>query len=155
MPPEQNSGPLPAHETERIAAVTAIVDAHFPSAHDNGRMMIEALPPHGARVRLEFDARNLRPGNSLSGPAMFKLADWGVWVAVISVLGEAGIEAVTTSLTMNFLRRPDAGDLIADIELLKLGRRLAVAEVRIWREDPTAPVAHATATYAVPGNSQT
>ena len=150
MPPEHFSRPLPPNEVERITTVTTLVDAHFPSAHDGGRMTIEALPPHGARVRLHFDPRNLRPGDTISGPAMFKLADYGVWVAVISAIGTHGIEAVTTSLTMNFLRRPGAGDLFADIELLKTGRRLAVAEARIWRDDPTAPVAHATATYAIP-----
>ena len=58
---------------------------------------------------------------------MFKLADFGVYVAILGRLGEAGLQAVTTSMTINFLSRPQPADLIAHIQLLKLGRRLAVA----------------------------
>ncbi|MEM7774431.1 MAG: PaaI family thioesterase [Pseudomonadota bacterium] len=150
MPPVQNDSLTNGDEATRIQRLSALVDTHFPQVHEGARITIEALPPLGARVRLHEDPRSIRPGGTVSGPAMFKLADFGVWAAIIAHLGTAGIESVTTSLTINFLRRPAPGDLIGDIQLLKVGRRLAVADVRIWRDDPASPLAHATATYAIP-----
>ncbi len=151
MPPQQSDRLADMSEPARVAHLMALVEQHFPQVHAGARVSIEALPPQGgARVRLHEDPSSMRPGGTISGPAMFKLADFGVWVAVIAALGDDAIEAVTTSLTINFLRRPTPGDLIADVTLLKVGRRLAVADVRIWRDEPTAPLAQATATYAIP-----
>jgi uncharacterized protein (TIGR00369 family) len=57
---------------------------------------------------------------------------------------------VTTSLTMHFLRPARPGDLIADALLLRLGKRIATAEVRLWTEGPDRIAAHATVAYAIP-----
>lgn len=150
MPPQQNDPLTVGDEASRIAAMTDLMKSVFPQVYAGAHVTIEGLPGNGARVRLHEDDSSIRPGGTVSGPAMFKLADFGVYVAVLGHLGQGALEAVTTSMTMNFLRRPDAGDLIGDVKLLKVGRRLAVAEVRIWRDDPSEPVAHATATYAIP-----
>ena len=58
--------------------------------------------------------------------------------------------AVTSSLTMNFLRGAAPGDLHAEAEMLRLGRRNAVCDVRLWTEGPARLAAHATVTYAIP-----
>jgi acyl-coenzyme A thioesterase PaaI-like protein len=71
----------------------------------------------------------------------------------VAVLGEIGIVplAVTTSLTINFLRKPAAGrDVIAECTLLKVGRVLAVGEVSIFSQGDPEPVAHAVGTYSIP-----
>ena len=67
-------------------------------------------------------------------------------------MAHVGVElmAVTSSLTINFLRACKPGDLHADCELLSLGRRSAVCDVRIWTEAPDRPAAQATVTYARP-----
>ena len=57
---------------------------------------------------------------------------------------------MTTSLTINFLRKPAERDLVADCRLLKLGARLAVGEVVLYSDSQDAPVAHATGTYSIP-----
>ena len=134
-----------------LSDVDALVEQHFPQVHEgNGRLTIERLDHDVAIVRMAYDDRVIRPGGTVSGPAMFKLADFAVYVAILGRLGERGLQAVTTNMTMNFLSRPEPADLIARVYLMKLGRRLAVAEVKLYSEGSEAIVAHATATYAIP-----
>ena len=127
------------------------MEQHFPQVQEgNGRVTIERLDVAETVVRMAHDPRVIRPGGTISGPAMFKLADVGVYVAIIGRLGHAGLQAVTTSMTINFLLRPRPGDLFARVRLLKVGRRLVVAEVFLDVEGHDDIVAHATATYAIP-----
>ena len=131
--------------------VSILVDAHFPQVHEgNGRVTVERIDATETVVRMAHDERAIRPGGTVSGPTMFKLADFGVYAAILAYLGEAGLQAVTTNMTMNFLSRPKPAALVARIRILKLGRRLAVAEAEIYSEGDPAMVAHATATYAIP-----
>ncbi|MEQ1616617.1 MAG: PaaI family thioesterase, partial [Hyphomicrobiaceae bacterium] len=65
-------------------------------------------------------------------------------------LGDYALQAVTTSMTMNFLSRPAPADLIAQARLIKVGRRLAIADVEIYSDGRPDMVAHATGTYALP-----
>jgi uncharacterized protein (TIGR00369 family) len=101
-------------------------------------------------VRLKIQARNMRPGGTVSGPAMFTLADFAVYVAIIGNVGEPGIEAVTTNMNINFLAKPEPRDITAHVRLLRLGRRLAVGEAEIMSDGSPDMVAHAIATYALP-----
>ncbi len=101
-----------------------------------------------ARCRLPASLSALRPGGTISGPAQMALADYALYAAILGALGEAA-EAVTTNLTINFLVRPQPGDLVAECKLLKLGRRLAVGEVDVFDAGGTL-VSHATATYSIP-----
>ena len=91
----------------------------------------------------------MRPGGTVSGPTMVFLADWTIYVALLAVYGGAAM-AVTTSLTINFLRKPGTTDLVAECQLLHSGRRLAMAEVKIYSAGVSGPVAQVTATYALP-----
>jgi uncharacterized protein (TIGR00369 family) len=100
-------------------------------------------------VRLVHHQRHTRPGGTISGAAMFMLADFAVYVAIIAALGEIALEAVTTNLNINFLAKPKPRDLIAEVRLIRLGRRLAGGEVEIVSDGLPDMVAHATATYAL------
>ena len=134
-----------------VAAVNRLVDDNFPQVHEGpGRIAIEELCEGRARVRLAADAAMLRPGGTVSGPTMFKLADFTIYAALLGHLGDHALEAVTTSMTMNFLSRPAPADLIAEARLIKVGRRLAVADVEIYADGRPDMVAHATGTYALP-----
>ena len=68
---------------------------------------------------------------------MMALADFAMYVAVFSAVGAQPL-AVTTNLNINFLRKPAPADLIADAQLLKLGKRLAVGEVTIYSDGRTS-----------------
>ena len=103
-----------------------------------------------ARVRLPFDEVHIRPGGTISGPAMMALADFTMYAVVLGMIGPVKL-AVTTSLNINFLRRPGRGDIVADGRILKLGKRLAVGEIFLTSAgDGADPVAHVTATYSIP-----
>jgi len=135
------------------AQVEAVINSHFPQIHVGGRArLIEEAGARHARVRLRKQERHLRPGGTVSGPTMFMLADFSVYVAIIATLGEAGIEAVTTNMNINFLAKPEPRDLVASVRLLRVGRRLAVGETELFSDGAPDLVAHAIATYALPNS---
>ncbi len=113
---------------------------------------IEELWHGGCRLRLPFDEGTLRPGGTLSGATMMSLADFAMYVAVLSAIGWVPL-AVTTSLNINFLKKPAARDLVAEARLIKLGRRLAVGDIGIRSQGEDDLVAHATSTYSIPVQS--
>jgi uncharacterized protein (TIGR00369 family) len=134
-----------------IPDIDRLIDLHFPAVHHGGRVLFtDALTEDGALIRLVDHPKNLRPGGTVSGPAMFTLADYGVYVAILGLLGEDALQAVTTNITLNFIRRPQPGDLLAHIKLIKMGKRLIVSEVEIMSAADKQMVAHVVATYAMP-----
>jgi len=133
-----------------VAEVDSLIDEHFPGIHVGGRtVVLEAVGDRTARVRLLLTERNIRPGGTISGPAMFMLADFAIYVALIATLGKPAIAAVTSNLNINFLLRPDPSDLVAEARLLRVGRRLTYAEVSITAAGASEVLAHATGTYAL------
>jgi acyl-coenzyme A thioesterase PaaI-like protein len=58
--------------------------------------------------------------------------------------------AVTINFNINFLRRPEQRDIIADARIMKLGKRLAVMEVTLLSDGAEDPIAHVTSTYSIP-----
>lgn len=148
--PAASSTAIDADEAARIAFATHIIETQFAQVHDGGRVSVERVASDYIRVRLDHHASQIRPGGTISGPTMFKLADVCVYVGVLGARGDAGVQAVTTSMSMNFLRRPKPGDLIAEGRMLKLGRRLAIGDVHLFSAADRTLVAQATATYALP-----
>ena len=131
-------------ELERFLA------SEFPQVfHIESGLAIDALWDGGARVWQHYRPSSIRPGGTISGPTMMALADFAMYVAVLSAIGPVPL-AVTTNLNINFLRKPAARDLIAGCRLLKLGKRLAVGDVTIHSDGVEEPVAHATSTYSIP-----
>jgi len=112
---------------------------------------IEALGPMTATMRLRCGEKHLRPGGTVSGPSMALLADVTAYIALLGMIGEKAL-AVTTNLSLNFMRKPAEVDLLCDARLLKLGKRLAVGDAVLYSDggDPNEPVCHATFTYALP-----
>ncbi len=128
--------------------ITEFLGEVFPQI--NGEATLEAVGPMTARMRLHVAERHLRPGGTVSGPAMFMLADVCFYAAVLAMIGREPL-TVTTTLTINFLRKPPATDLIAEARILKLGRSLATGDVMVTAAaDPALPLAHATTSYAIP-----
>ncbi len=121
----------------------------FPEAWTRGDYSIEEIAPMSAIVRLAYHPDHLRPGGTISGPAMFALCDLALYVAILSEIGRVKL-AVTTSVSINFLRKPAPADLIGKAGLIKLGKRLAVGEVGLFSPGEADMVAHATGTYSIP-----
>jgi len=120
----------------------------FPQLFKAG-FSIEEIWHGGAQVRQAYREDFVRPGGTISGPTMMALADFAMYVAVLASIGPV-LLAVTTNLSINFLRKPDAADLLAEAKLMKLGKRLAVGEVAIRSVGAAELVAHATSTYSIP-----
>jgi acyl-coenzyme A thioesterase PaaI-like protein len=120
--------------------------AEFP----HSKYTIEAVGGMAATIRHEVGSAELRPGGTVSGPVLMTVVDVALYVAI---LGEIGIVplAVTTNLSINFLRKP-AGNraIIGECKLMKLGRTLAVGEVTLYSEGSPDAVAHGVGTYAIP-----
>jgi len=132
-----------------IPELTAFLKRDFPQVASD--VVVEALGPKTATVRLLCKEKHLRPGGTVSGPSMAMLADLAAYAAILGTIGEQAM-AVTTNLSLNFMRKPAEVDLLCDARLLKLGQRLAVGDAVMYSDggDPSEPVAHATFTYALP-----
>ncbi|MCC2098869.1 MAG: PaaI family thioesterase [Hyphomicrobiales bacterium] len=143
-----------------LEEIRAFLEAHFPQIGPGNDLIVEAVGPMTARLRLAQQDKHLRPGGTISGPSMFALADVAIYIAILGEIGigddpekapmSPGARTVTTNININFLRRPVARDLIGDAKLMRVGRRLAVGEVWMHSEGSEDAVAHAVGTYAIP-----
>ena len=114
------------------------------------RISIDEVGYRSATMRHKIGRDELRPGGTVSGPISMLLADVGIYVAILGELGLVPL-AVTTSLNINFLRKPSAdSDLIARCKLIKVGKTLVVGEVDLYSEGNPELVAHVVGTYAIP-----
>lgn len=132
------------------AAIGELLHEVFPQAFYPGcGLTLEQIAYGDVRVRRDFHEDHVRPGGTISGPTMMELADFAMYVAVFSAVGPQPL-AVTTNLTINFLRKPAQADLIAHARLMKVGKRLAVGEVTLYSDGSEEAVAHVTSTYSIP-----
>ena len=123
-----------------------LIDTELPWAVDVG-IRLDSIGHGKATMLLPYQQRSIRPGGSIAGPYMMMLSDACMYAVVLSMIDEAKL-AVTTSFNINFLRKPNNSDLIAEGQIIKLGKRLAAMEVSILTGNDI--VAHATGTYSIP-----
>lgn len=110
---------------------------------------VEEVTDTGVIMRLPIAGEHERPGGTVSGPAMMTIADASAWMATVSRIGPVAL-SVTSSLTINFLRKPRMADVIARADLLRLGRRQSVSDVRLYSAGSDDLLAQASVTYAIP-----
>ncbi len=128
------------------AEIRRFLVEHFPQ----GVGEVESAGGGTARLRLPVSEQHLRPGGTVSGPALMALADCALYVAILAEIGPVAL-AVTTNFNINFFRKaPPDRAVIAEARLFKLGKRLAVGEITLRSDGATEPVAHVTATYSIP-----
>lgn len=131
-----------------IVELEAFLKAEFPEIGGLG-VRVERVDERSITVRLPANANNLRPGGTISGPSMMTLVDLGMYLLLLAQIGPVAL-AVTTNLNIDFLRKPPMGDLLAEGELLKLGKRIAVGDFRLRGAEGGPIVAHASVTYSIP-----
>jgi len=118
------------------------------------KCVVEEVRSGSAIVTHHVDTDHLRPGNTVSGPLLMTVADVALYVAVLGTIGIVPL-AVTTSLTINFLRKPAPDRPIVGIcKLIKIGRALVVGEVALYSNRNEEMVAHAVGTYSIPATSR-
>jgi len=133
-----------------VADFNRLSKEQLPFAQAMG-LKIEAITESHVIMRASYSEQFLRPGGTVSGPLLMALADAALYALVLSKVGMVEL-AVTTNLSINFLRKPAAGDVLAEARMLKLGKRLAVGQVSLYSEGSSVdkPVAHVTGTYSIP-----
>ena len=127
------------------------LEEEFPQAPPG--FSVESVDDTTIRVRQTTEDRHLRPGGTISGPTLMAMVDCGFYLLLLARLGPVAL-AVTTNLNINFMRKPEPGDLLGEGRLLKLGKTLAVGDFTIWNDGQKEPVAHATVTYSIPPGRQ-
>ncbi|WP_051329812.1 PaaI family thioesterase [Niveispirillum irakense] len=130
----------------------ALLDEHMPQVRQGG-LSVRAMERGLCTMVATPQPDMVRAGGTLSGPTMFALADVALYGAVLSMIGPEPL-AVTSNMTITFLRKPPIRPLVAEARILKLGRKLAYGEVLIHSEgegeEAGELVAHATGNYAIP-----
>src|SRR5712671_4805584 len=133
-----------------VAELEKFLHVEFPQVFGGDDIAIESADGTSCLLRQRYSEKMLRPGGTVSGPTLMALADFAMYVVLLSAIGPVGL-AVTTNLTINFLRKGRPGqDVLAEARLLKLGKRLAVGEINLLSGTSPDPIAHATSTYSIP-----
>jgi len=131
-----------------------LLATEFPEAfHSGSSLSILRIGDGRAELRHAFRPQSLRPGGTISGATLMLLADAAMYVAVLASIGWVPL-AVTTNLSIHFLKKPAPRALDAECRLLKLGKRLAVGEISIRSQGEDELAAHATSTYSIPPASR-
>lgn len=138
------SAPPPAPP---VASIAATIHAGVPLAAAWGVEVLHAADGV-ALCRLPRRTELLRPGGTVSGPALMGLADVAVWAALLGVTGGRD-ESVTASMNVHFLRPAGPGPVLAEARLIKRGRRMVYAEVTLRAEGSDAPCARIGTSWAV------
>ena len=133
-----------------VAELETYLHEVFPQVFRGDDISIESADGTSCLLRQRYSEQMLRPGGTVSGPTLMALADFAMYVVLLSAIGPVGL-AVTTNLNINFLRKGAPGqDLLAAARILKLGKRLAVGEVNLLSGTSPEPIAHVTLTYSIP-----
>lgn len=132
-----------------LPTLSAFLDEAFPAAARPAFGDLVAVHSGHARMQLEPGPAMIRPGDIVSGPTLMGLVDVAAYAVVLAHIGPVAM-AVTNSLNIAFLRACRLEPVMADARLLKLGRRLATVDVRIWQGVEDNLIAQATVGYALP-----
>lgn len=128
-----------------LDALTARLQAGVPLAQLLG---IEAIAFTPLTLRMPPAPLALRPGGTVSGPALMALADVAMWAALLMANGAEDLSR-TSQLAIQFLRPAAPGPVIAEPRILKPGRTLIYGEVWLRGEGEDRPAAHVTTQWAV------
>lgn len=143
--------PAPSPQRLRLSIdeLAAFLDAAFPAEARPGLGELVGVAPGHARMRLQPVPSMQRPGGIVSGPTLMGLIDVAAYAVVLAHIGPVEM-AVTNTLSVSFLRPCRLEPVFADARLLKLGRRFASVDARLWQQTEDRLVAQATVGYALP-----
>ena len=132
--------------SKTISQISDFIHQAFPEAN----LEIKSIADTATVVHFPIEQKHLRPGGSVSGPTVFAAADASLYIAILGHLGPV-IGAVTSGLSINFLNKAMGQTVIvATCQLLKVGKRQVVGEVKLVDERSQLLIAQATGTYSIP-----
>ena len=127
--------------------VNAFYDSVFFGSGEQERVL--EVRENYARVRQPVDQANVRPGGYINGPTQMAIADSAAYVAIFTRIGITPM-ALTSNLNINFMRPCIGNAVVAEANLLKLGKTLAVISVDIKAEGSDKLSSHAVVNYSIP-----
>jgi len=129
------------------AAINDMIEQLFPGSNNT----CDAIGADFAVARRDISEAELRPGAFVSGPSQFGLADAALWYLVFGATGRIEPMALTSELSIRFLRPAQGKVLWAKATLDVAGRRNVVGTVHVWCDDRSdKPTATAQGTYVLP-----
>jgi len=130
-----------------VEAVNEMIEQLFPGSSST----CDSLGADFAVARRDISDAELRPGAFVSGPSQFGLADAALWYLVFGATGRIEPMALTSELSIRFLRPARGTTLWARATLDVAGRRNVVGTIRVWCDDRSdKPTATAQGTYVLP-----
>ena len=146
MVPDALSQPPPAAEGVTTDSVGAYVAEQWPDAPP--ARCLEVSGRH-ALVAMDVAPASIRPGGIISGPTQFGIADLALWYAVFGAVGLEAM-ALTSELSIRFLRPAMGTALMARADLHSVGSRTVVGTVVIWTDDHSKPASVCQGSYVLP-----
>jgi uncharacterized protein (TIGR00369 family) len=111
------------------AEIEAILHRGVPLGATWGVRVVSASAAE-AVLELPHNPELLRPGNTVSGPAIMGLADMAMW-AVLLAGSEGRDESLTANMHVNFLRPCGPGPILATARLIKGQGRSVFGEILV------------------------
>ncbi len=129
--------------------LAAFLDAAFPAGARESLGEVAFVRLNHVQMTLQPRPEMARPGNIVSGPALMALIDVAAYAVVLAHIGPVSM-AVTHTMNVAFLRACRWNTVVADARLIKLGKRLATVDVRLWQGSDEQLIAQSTVGYALP-----
>ena len=130
-----------------VDAVNEMIGELFPGSNNS---CVE-LTTSTAVARRDVSDAELRPGAFISGPSQFGIADAALWYLVFGATGRIEPMALTSEVSIRYLRPAQGRVLWAKATLDVAGRRNVVGTVRVWCDERNErPTATAQGTYVLP-----
>lgn len=129
--------------------LATFLDGAFPVAARPALGELAFVKLNHVQMTLQPRPEMARPGNIVSGPALMALIDVAAYAVVIAHIGPVAM-AVTHTINVTFLRACRWNTVVADARLIKLGRRLATVDVRLWQDSEEQLIVQSTVGYALP-----
>ena len=124
-------------------------------ACDQHDEIVEAVGDGTLRLRLPFrdafigrDVWQNTGGAVFSGPMVMGLADTAMYACLRATYGRDALGIIQT-MTINFLRPAQPGDVIADVRMVRRGKRSNYLEAYLYSDGSAEPIAHVTATAVI------
>ena len=130
-----------------VPSINQMVAEQFPGT---GNRCVEIGGDY-ALAAYDVAADDIRPGGFVSGPAQFALADCALWFLAFVGLDRIEPMALTSELSIRFLRPAVGERILCRATLEAVSRRSVVGTAHVWVDGaPDKVTATAQGTYAIP-----
>jgi uncharacterized protein (TIGR00369 family) len=132
---------------DKVVATT-LLNSAFAQWVQSLDLSIENIERDRAILRMRFSEKLCRDNGVVCGQALMSFADTSMVFAISAAAG-GYLPMTTVDQTIHFLRPAMRVDLLAEAQVVRLGRTMAFGSVSIRTVDDDRPVALAQTAYAL------